>query len=83
MSTKKQKDITVAGAHALALWLYNLSPEEQVVAVYGADIASSYKEEKMTLAKAGFQVWWGCLDKEHRQILIDAVMARYGEEGKH
>ena len=69
------------GAQNLAYWLYNLTPEEKFHAVYGpGPFYGTYKEEKIEMINNGFQFWWGTLDKEHQQRLVNHVNARYGSE---
>ena len=78
---RRTKEITLTEAfHALALWLFNLSSEEKVEAVYGKDLHGSYKREKMDVVYRGFSSLWGDIDSGHRDKLVNAVIDRYGEE---
>lgn len=70
--------LNVGSAQSLAYWLFNLSSEDKFHAVYGpGPYYGTYKQEKIDMINRGFQYWWGTLDREHQQRLIDHVNARY------
>jgi hypothetical protein len=62
----------------IAYWFYNVSAEEKFHAVYGdGPFYGNYKEEKIDMINRGIHIWWGTLDDEHQQRLVDHVNLKY------
>ena len=64
---------------SLFMYWYNVEPEDILRALY-TDPAPSNLKEKKTLASRGLIVFWGQLDKQHKQLLLSLATDRYLEE---
>ena len=73
----------VTVVRALTLYLYNVSPVEIVIDVYGEDIHPDYATEKIhSFSKRSFASFFGGLDSQHQERLVEAAMKRYGDEAE-
>jgi len=55
--------------------MYNVPHRKVFEAVYGTDHVESYAQEKMK-AMSNLPHWWGMLDEEHQQRLVDVALQR-------
>ena len=59
------------------LYLYNTEPDDVVHGTYGSDIHASYLEEKSKLAARHHFAFWGQLDPDHQEQLVNSAIRKY------
>lgn len=67
----------VEAVDAFVKFLYNESPHKIYMLVYGRNsVGGSYAAEKIREMQRDPLRWWGSLDSEHQQRLMDAAIQR-------
>ena len=61
---------------AVARYMYNNPYNRIFKEIYGEDHHDSYRDEKVAVMP-NFIRWWGMLDNEHRQRLVDLALEKY------
>lgn len=64
---------------AVSRYMYNTPYYKIFTDVYGEGHHDSYRDEKVAVIP-NFVRWWGMLDNEHRQRLVDLALAKYSNE---
>ncbi len=65
---------------AIAKYMYNTNYYTIFEDIYGPGHHDSYRDEKVEAMKSLIR-WWGMLDNEHQQRLVDVAIKNYIEHG--
>ena len=84
MGTEEKKETTkqdLVLVEALVLYWFNTDPTAIMQTIFPTAV-ESYIAEKVELYRQGLDHFWGMLDWDHRQRLIQAARNKYDVEAK-
>ena len=65
----------------LMLYWYNIDPMTIMKQLF-VDVHLSYLQQKVDAYQDGLQAFWGRLDWEHRDRLLEAAISRYSDQAR-